>query len=681
MTAPTSNFGWPVHTADLHDTNKTHDAEDMADNYSDSDASPFNDMTFDEAEADSEYAPSSSSNDGHSDDDDDDDIDTDEDASLVPDDEIDSRLWSSSKEKQQWAVKYERTNAAWQRKYGCRIDSEARPEVSAKLRRERWWRRVQQVFVVLTVAAYFGHWWAIWNDYDVARTVAPFRLLEWWQGSPAPTPVSPDLGTTDGDRVADVAELLLTDLAAASDEVQGPTDNRVDGQSNATHAEDAPDDSSNATHTAEVSEVVEANHELHPPESPPRDVDEEHSENVLQSDDAPMTPVESNETAAGESSLAEEDSDRPSKPDVVQVELSNGVMKTTMERDHDDVAGPHDLPTSSDNVPMIAASSQSVQGEWTFGNNHHKEPSDNANSTTTTEDTSGHKLTETCAAAWGPDICATPFISSDQDLTCPYESRGGSTAQETSLPPAMAVDVLPDENTAALQKSDDLVQVSDSPVSSPTLTSSDDQSLAGPTSTSSGRPPSLAHDDGGMVQVQLAVNQCTIHAKALVPHTHETDAAAAARAACDEAVQLAGDNGAWRERALIGRGDLKSLLRDFTGALDDYEAAMLVHASKEHHDVIALKRRSVQWMDWYVKGAMAALAADCRDVVARDGGDGNDILRAVATQWLEVVRPGADAADTFKEQLFKVLVDSRKLTMTSLTVIDDIDDDISLTSK
>ncbi|KAF0742769.1 hypothetical protein AaE_008598, partial [Aphanomyces astaci] len=103
MTAPTSNFGWPVHTADLHDTNKTHDAEDMADNYSDSDASPFNDMTFDEAEADSEYAPSSSSNDGHSDDDDDD-IDTDEDASLVPDDEIDSRLWSSSKEKQQWAV-------------------------------------------------------------------------------------------------------------------------------------------------------------------------------------------------------------------------------------------------------------------------------------------------------------------------------------------------------------------------------------------------------------------------------------------------------------------------------------------------------------------------------------------------------------------------------------------------
>ncbi|RLO13196.1 hypothetical protein DYB28_015813, partial [Aphanomyces astaci] len=58
-----------------------------------------------------------------------------------------------------------------------------------------------------------------------------------------------------------------------------------------------------------------------------------------------------------------------------------------------------------------------------------------------------------------------------------------------------------------------------------------------------------------------------------------------------------------------------------------------------------------------------------------------DILRAVATQWLEVVRPGADAADTFKEQLFKVLVDSRKLTMTSLTVIDDIDDDIGLTSK
>ncbi|GLE09309.1 hypothetical protein PINS_up020918, partial [Pythium insidiosum] len=89
----------------------------------------------------------------------------------------DAELWSSRAEKQAWIQRFERSNADFIEKYGCRIDSAAHPDAAQRLRRER--RREGPYSLVLL---------ALVLVYGIHLAVFPFEVPQQWQPMQSVTP-------------------------------------------------------------------------------------------------------------------------------------------------------------------------------------------------------------------------------------------------------------------------------------------------------------------------------------------------------------------------------------------------------------------------------------------------------------------------------------------------------------
>ncbi|RHY27352.1 hypothetical protein DYB32_009688, partial [Aphanomyces invadans] len=632
-------------------TVKPHGMEDEADDLSDSEESPFNAMTFHEGESDSDYTLSDASDADNSDDDD---VDAEEDASLVPDEEIDLRLWSNAKEKQQWTLQYERTNAEWQRKYGCRIDSEARPEVSAKLHRERRWRRVQQIFVVLAVVAYIGQWWAIWNNYDVGRMTAPFRV-EWWRDKSA-IPVVPNHATDHEHPNAGKSQLADNDTAYEEDSADASTIPR------------APQERSDDGHEG-------AEKATEPPEANLAEVD---SATVLQ----PEHMHKSDDNVAGLYPTIVHPGSEP-KNDAVLAALSNEGDETVAaeRKSSSDVEGELAVPEQEDEgdrsgrLEVIATTDDSatdghygqhgrMEGVVAARDMYGNEAVEGATSTemesTAIVDTSDHpavvaennlpnSMDEEVEHDQEPIEWQTDISGAEMDEGLATLASGNTTARELE-PPAFTgpIEVSIETSGVYSEQFGELDSFAMTDRGGGERSANEDATTVGEVYAGEsiellsvedeGHGTSLASDansefDAAMAEEALA--ECASQTKALVRDKFPTGHTASAKIACDHAVDVTIAGSSWHVVALVARGDLKSFMRDFGGAIDDYNAAMV----SEHYgrkDVIQLKWQSVQWMQWYFKGAVDELTADCERVMARE--ESLSTLQHVARQWLDVVQ-------------------------------------------
>ncbi|KAG9411831.1 hypothetical protein AC1031_017457 [Aphanomyces cochlioides] len=704
---------------------KTNGNSAFGDSHDDGDEEeiPFNSMSFYDADADSDYAPSESS---ETDDDYEEDVDDDDgnDEEFTPHDEVDSRLWADDKEKLKWTLSFERTNLKWQRKYGCRIDSEARPEVSEKLRRERRWRRFQQVFVIVVAIIYAIQWWAVWNEYNVDQMLAP--LLSLWQSNPVPPPQDTTHQETKVDNSAGVqieeVPPEVTNIGELHEEIVAETEPEVtiddsfhdviaeheligkdlEEEPVDTFPELSSDDEAVLEYTDEVDEEISV-HTL-PINEPLPDGEDKTVDSVspeVPSEDEQAEEVENPELIEVNDETIVSDDDRSSAdisydesaPETVPVDESEQNTSDLEEEpatdlspnaipDFEELAAPHIQESENSNEELlkepevIFGSSEDEDTEAVIEKVVHEDaatedliqeieelltdPNDNDN----VESIEPELVFEGEEEESTTDIVSTLPLEDgidDQNDADEWRDQAANDSEiqsdnvvEVAVEPTG--DLLPhDANTASV---DNDVLVDDTTTSEVTNTQGD--------STNSEVPDTLevSTDDHAAQLLQVVearIQHCAERVRIVVRDKYQSDATTQAFAACDDAVVASMDApfATLAHRALAWRGDLKNFVRDFAGAAKDYESSLAATFDTS----VELKRRSATWMDWYARGELDMLAADCRSAIAN--GDTSPALSVVASQWLQVVRV-QNNTEKLKQRLFQVFVETRKLTMTPL---------------
>ncbi|KAF0689836.1 Aste57867_18748 [Aphanomyces stellatus] len=625
MADTSPSMPWPA-AADASDANPADGSNE------EEEETPFNTLRFDETDDDSEYAPSEASDVAS----DDDDAVGGDDGGLVDGDVPDERFWATEKDKLQWTIRYERISSTWQRKYGCRIDSDARPEVSEKLRRERRWRRVQQVFVCLVTLAYAAQWWAVLNDYNIERMLAPVRRV--WPRHDPTGDIAPPLidsvapvesASHEHDAVVD-KEVPPVEIDPVSDDVGSQTivgelatDDQVDASVDVVeldglvhHADDVITDL--ASHgddviTTKDDEPLDEGSSLLPLEV---DDSQEAQIDVDDAQDIPTDDVTSTEHK--DDPIVEIDQDVPSVD--VTLHPTEPNEETSMdEAEMPELAIPEDAVEDDARTPSEA--------EYTVDDAIADEAFDSR------DDVIQDNIVEDDDAI-EVDVIKVP-VNDDSEPVDKVD-----TLDDEQDP--QAVDSVDDTTPLDIVHEYNVVdEATDAPSSEVDPTEDDSD-------------PSL----------EAQIRACAGRVMALVRDKYPADGTAAAFAACDEAVAATVMTPALAQRALAWRGDLKNFLRDFAGASIDYNAAIAAHAGRR--DTIRLKLRSSTWMDLYSRGHLDVLAADCRAFLRADDADASwrpSSLEAVATQWLDVVHVPHEDADQLKQRLFQVFVDTRKLTM------------------
>ncbi|KAH9194390.1 hypothetical protein AeNC1_003620 [Aphanomyces euteiches] len=701
----------------------------------DEEETPFNSMSFDDADADSDYAPSESS---ETDDDYEEDVDDDDgnDEEFTPQDEVDSQLWADEKEKLKWTLSFERTNLKWQRKYGCRIDSEARPEVSEKLQRERRWRRFQQGFVIIVAIIYAIQWWAVWNEYNFDRMLAPLQSL--WQNNPVPPPQDTTHQETQVDNSAGEVHVQIEEVPAGNavdEEVpEGTNFGELHEEIVAeTEPEETIDDSFHdviseheeigedleeepadafpelsrddeavlestdevdeeiSVHTLPIDEPLpdgedttvdsvapevpsedEQAEEVENPESIEDEVNfgEFNDETIVSDDDRSSTDISYDESAPetvpadeseqGTSDLEEEaatdlnpnatpDFEELAEPHIQENENSNDELVEEPEEifgssEDDDTEAVHEDAATEDLIPEIEElvtesndNVESIEPELAFEGEVEESTTD-IDSTLPLDDGIDD---QNDVDEWRDQAATDSEIESDSVVEVAVEPTG---------------DLLPhDANAASV---DNHVLVDDTTTSEATNTQEDSTN-----SEVADTQEDSVHDHAAQVLqvVEARIQHCAERVWIVVRDKYQSDATTQAFAACDDAVVASMDApfATLAHRALAWRGDLKNFVRDFAGAAKDYESSLAATFDTS----VELKRRSATWMDWYARGELDMLAADCRSAIAN--GDTSPALSVVASQWLQVVRVQNDT-EKLKQRLFQVFVETRKLTMTPL---------------
>ncbi|OQR94274.1 hypothetical protein ACHHYP_01557 [Achlya hypogyna] len=562
---------------------------------------PFLDMQFDgdasDDEDDETYTPSE-------DEDAEMNFESDDDE-LLPAEQVDTALWPNLDERHQWVRKYERQSKQWMRKYGSRIDSEARPEASHRFRSERRWKPILRVSFYLGFLICGFQWWHTLHVYQgavlapaeawahlqaCAETMLPSLYSALHEGTAetdeSPVDVGPQVNESavDGEVRGDTEEATIT-TDANSSEPEEPTIIAAEPLRNVpAHSNDEAllEEASNDVFENEVIEAAEAVHE---------------AEEVVVDSNGDIVPA---------------DTDKPVVADESELPTSTAIT------DEPVIANDPEGPTGTVNTEGTTVEIDSIPDEELPLDDAMIAPTDDAPVPATT------------------DEATAPVTTAEQADEVSVEVNTGAEDKATTPTDAEAtVDLAGDDPPAAASPEH----------------GADDASLT----TDDRTDDAVSMED--RTKMEAAITACADGLKAMVRERFKPEATTLATAACEGAVASSAPVAALHQQAWILRGDLKNFVRDFAGAEADYSHAESLAPPPA---ALELKLVSTRWLALYEGLHLDALRTECQLYLERNLSAVGP-LRQVATDWLLVLSSHADPQD--KRHLVSVLVQTRKITM------------------
>ncbi|OQR95555.1 hypothetical protein THRCLA_07762 [Thraustotheca clavata] len=543
---------------------------------------PFFSMQFDEVDEESDFLlsedSSSESEDEGTDDDD-----------LISEDALDEQLWEDSQEKQRWVQQYERKSTRWLRKYGSKIDSEARPEVTARHRKELGWKPILRVCFMLGFVLCGYQWWQKYDEYSDTPVVE--RIQSYLMENLPSLYTMLHEGTTENEEnivLKEIVDDVLAPVEESSDENDGQNiDITQDDESHVVIDQVEVDNE-------EIAVDLEGN------------VIVDRTQEALGVNEIDHVDLEENDTHITIDNSAE------------LSEIAN--IEEVIKKVNEDASKQDDTNDDSISESIVVVE----------------------------QDISTMDLEETKNATLSP--------SHDKISDVLLNEEGSILVEEIHLHNERSQDKV--DNTPSLDAVDLENQVTDESSSDistndqvGTFTEDSDQVVTDHATLS----VPIAKFEWAECEEAIAV--CGQSVKDMVRLHYQENVTTQAKDACSHAITISAAYPSLHQQAWTLQGDLKNFIRDFDGAVLDYQYALTLIPSAT---TVHLKLISTRWLALYQSLHLDILREECEAYLNESTAEP---LVEIAKEWLLVLTPNAKESSKDKQHLYSVLVQTRKFTM------------------